>query len=111
MRHFALKGHHSEVLPTSKGQNKSFPPPPPPCSVVPLFELRIENNKHPNFEWMGGGGGGMWIISFTKVTPYEDSVSKNFVADCTLKHHFKFGKLLLHQFTVVSVQDTLQSVL
>ena len=27
-----------------------------PCSVVPLFELPVENNKHPNFEWRGGEG-------------------------------------------------------
>ena len=30
-----------------------------PCNVVPLFELPVENNKHPNFEWRGGGG--LWI--------------------------------------------------
>ena len=46
-----------DVLLTSKGQNKGFPPPSPPCNVVLLFELPIENNKHPNFEWMGGGRG------------------------------------------------------
>ena len=30
-----------------------------PCNVVPLFELPVENNKHPNFEWRGVGG--LWI--------------------------------------------------
>ena len=81
------------------------------CCAAAQATYRKQPKKHPSFEWMGGGGGGMCIISFYKVTPYEDSVSKNFVPDCTLKHHFKFGKLLLHQFTVVSLQDTLQSVL
>ena len=38
------------VLLTSKGGKITFPPPSPPCNVVPLFELPIENNKHPNFE-------------------------------------------------------------
>ena len=41
------------------------------CSSLP-----IENNKHPNFEWMAGGGERMWIILFSEVTPMEDSVSK-----------------------------------
>ena len=27
----------------------------PPCNVVPLFELPLENKKHPNFEWRGQG--------------------------------------------------------
>ena len=26
------------------------------CNVVPLFELPVENNKHPNFKWRGVGG-------------------------------------------------------
>ena len=30
-----------------------------PCSVAPLFELPVENNKHPNFEWRGGEGCGL----------------------------------------------------
>ena len=52
LSHFALKGL-SDVLLTSKAENKAFPPPFPPCNVVPLFEPPIENNKHPNFEWRG----------------------------------------------------------
>ena len=40
-------------LPTSKEGNKAFPPQPPPWEVVPLFELPVGNNKHPNFEWRG----------------------------------------------------------
>ena len=35
----------------------SFSPPFFPCNVVLLFELPIENNKHPNFEWRGQGRG------------------------------------------------------
>ena len=37
----------------------AFPLPLPSCNVtvVPLFELPIENNKHPNFEWRRGGRG------------------------------------------------------
>ena len=38
---------------TSKGENKAFPSPSSPCNVVPLVELLIENNKHPNFEQWG----------------------------------------------------------
>ena len=56
MRHFALKGL-SDVLLASKGENKPFPPLSPPFNVVPLFELPIESNKHPKFEWRGGGRG------------------------------------------------------
>ena len=47
----------SDVSLTSKGENKAFPPPSPPCNVVLLFELPIENNKHPNYEWTGGWRG------------------------------------------------------
>ena len=38
-----------------KKKKKAFPPPSPPLSVVPLFELPLENKKHPNFEWRGQG--------------------------------------------------------
>ena len=32
------------------------PPPAPPWNCVePLFELPVENNKNPNFEWRGAG--------------------------------------------------------
>ena len=43
------------ILLTSKGGNIAFLPPSPPCNVVPMCELPIENNKHPNFEWRGQG--------------------------------------------------------
>ena len=54
LRHLNQKGLF-DFLPTSKRGNKAFPPPSPPCNVVPLFKLAIENIKHPNFEWKGGG--------------------------------------------------------
>ena len=70
---FALKGP-SDILLTWKEENyKAFSPPSPPCNVVPLFELRIENNKHPNFVWRGGGG--VWILLFSEVTLFEYNVS------------------------------------
>ena len=45
----------SGVSPKLRGENKDSSP-YPPCNVVPLFELPVENNKHPYFEWRGGGG-------------------------------------------------------
>ena len=36
--------------------NIAFPPQFPPFNVVLLFELPVENRKHPNFEWRGGEG-------------------------------------------------------
>ena len=71
MIHFALKGH-SDALLTCRGENKGFSPPSPPCNVVPLFELPIENNKHPDFERKEGG---VWILFFPVVTLYEYNVS------------------------------------
>ena len=47
LRHFVLKGHF----------DVAFPPSYLPYNVVPLFELPLENNKHPNFEWRGQGRG------------------------------------------------------
>ena len=50
VKHFALKGL-SNILVTSKGENKAFSGPSTPCNVAPLFKfLSVENNKHPNFE-------------------------------------------------------------
>ena len=72
LRHFAKMGLF-DILMTSKGENKAFPPPSPPCNVVPLFKLPIENHKHPNFEWRGGGG--VWILLFSEVTLFECNVS------------------------------------
>ena len=56
LRHLALKGLFDVFL-TSKEENIAFPPLSPPFNVVPLFELPLENNKHPNFEWRGQGWG------------------------------------------------------
>ena len=53
MRRFAQKGLSDVFL---KGKIK-LSLPLPPCNVVLLFELPVENNKHPNFEWKGGGRG------------------------------------------------------
>ena len=52
LRHFALKGL-SDVLLTSRVENKAFPPPIHPRNVVPLFESPTDNNKQPNFERRG----------------------------------------------------------
>ena len=52
LRHFTLNWIFYVLL-TSKGGNIAFPPLSPPC----MFELPIENNKHPNFEWRGQGMG------------------------------------------------------
>ena len=47
----------SDVLLTSKGENKAFPSSSPSCNIVPLFELPIENNKYPNFNRREGRRG------------------------------------------------------
>ena len=56
-----------------KGNKKTFPHPTPPCNVVRLFELPVENNKHHNFEWRGGGG--VWIVLFSEVALFEYNAS------------------------------------
>ena len=65
MRRFAQKGLSDVFL---KGKIK-LSLPHPPCNVVLLFELPVENNKHPNFEWKGGGG--VWIVLFSEVTLFD----------------------------------------
>ena len=40
---------------------------------MPLCELPVENNKHLNFEWRGGGG--VRIVLFPEVPPLGDNVS------------------------------------
>ena len=72
LRHFALNGLF-DVFRTSKGEKITFPPPSPPCNVVPLFELPLENKKHPNFEWRGQGRGVDSYVS--EVTLFEYNVS------------------------------------
>ena len=73
LRHFALKAL-SDVLPNSKGDNEAFLSPTSPFNVVPLFELPVGNNIHSNTEWRKGG---VLIVLFSEVTPFEDNVSKN----------------------------------
>ena len=72
LRHFALNGLF-DVFRTLEGQEIAFPPPSPPCNVVPLFELPLENKKHPNFEWRGQGRGVDSYVS--EVTLFEYNVS------------------------------------
>ena len=40
---------------------------------MPQFELPIENNKHPNYEWTGEGGVDSFVICV--VTLFEYNVS------------------------------------
>ena len=42
---------------------------------MPLLELPIENNKHPNFEWEGGGRGVDSFVISSEVTLFECNVS------------------------------------
>ena len=72
LRHFALNGLF-DVFRTSKREKITFPRPSPPCNVVPLFELPLENKKHPNFEWRGQGRGVDSYVS--EVTLFEYNVS------------------------------------
>ena len=74
LRHFDLYGLF-DVFRTSKGEKVAFPPPSPPCNVVPLFELPLENKKHPNLN--GGDRGGVWILTFQKL-PYLSTMSQQF---------------------------------
>ena len=60
-------------FPDFKGEKIMFPHPSPPCNVVPLFELPLENKKHPNFEWRGQGRGVDSYVS--EVTLFEYNVS------------------------------------
>ena len=43
-------------------------PPSPPCNVGLPFELHIENNKHPNFEWKGQGKEGCGFFCSLKLS-------------------------------------------
>ena len=56
LRHFALNWAFLRST-DFKREKYSFFSPIPPSNVVPLYELPIENNKHPNFEWRGQGRG------------------------------------------------------
>ena len=52
-------------------------PPPPPCNIVPLYELPVINNKHPNFEWGRLEGRGTDCFD-PRWTQFEDSVRQQF---------------------------------
>ena len=69
-----------------KGGKYSFSSPIPSFQFVPLFELPIENNKHPNFEWRGQGRGvdSFVLWSYCIWVQCLDS----FVADCWLSISF-----------------------
>ena len=56
LRHFAQNWAFLRFI-NFKRRKYSFPPPSPLCNVVLMFELPIENNKHPNFDWRGQGRG------------------------------------------------------
>ena len=77
-------------FPDFKGEKIMFPPPSPPCNVVPLFELPLENKKHPNFEWRGQGRGVDSYVLWSY--PIWVQCLNNFVADCRtndLKNFYK----------------------
>ena len=80
LRHFAQKWAFLRFM-NFKRRKYSFPPPSPPCNVVPLFQLPIENNKHPNFEWRGQGRGGDSFV--LRSHPISVQCLNNFVADCS----------------------------
>ena len=86
------------VLLASKVGNIAFPPPSPPCSVVPMFELPVENNKHPNFEWRGQGRGADSIVLWSY--PIWVQCLTNFVAGC---------RCVMYQFRHYNVSRVLPS--
>ena len=62
-----------------------FLPWSPPCNVVPMFELPIENNKHPNFELREQRRG---VDSFVLWGYRLWALCLNyFVADCRYSHY------------------------
>ena len=61
-----------------------FPPPSPPCNVVPLFELPLENKKHPNFEWRGKGRGVDSYASEVTLLEYNVSTILSPIVACKL---------------------------
>ena len=69
-----LQARLSDVLLTSKGENKAFPPPSPPCHVVHMFlsYLRKTTNT-PSLN--GGERGRVWNLLFSEVTLFEYNVS------------------------------------
>ena len=88
MRHFDLDWAFLRF--TDFKRRKYSPPPSPPCNVVPLFELPIENNKRPNFEWMGQGRGVDSLILWSY--PSLVQCLNNFVADCSFNRYNSYNR-------------------
>ena len=86
----------SDILPVWKGKNKAFPSPSPPSNVVLLFELPVENNKHPNFEWREG------FVDCFVLWRYHiwTKCLYSFVADCSLKRFSFSGSARVFGYTV-----------
>ena len=80
----------------------SFPPPSPPCNVVPLFQLPIENNKHPNFEWRGQGRGADSFV--LRCYPIYVQYLNNFVSDC------RFFQAIVGQRPIQTVRCLLTTI-
>ena len=87
MRHFTLNGLF-DVFWTSKGEKIAFPPPSRPCNVVPLFELPLENKKHPNFEWKGQGRGVDSHVSEVTLFEYNDPKILSPIVDWNFQRNY-----------------------
>ena len=69
-----MQARLSDVLLTSKGENKAFPPPSPPCHVVQMFlSYPWKTTNTPSLN--GGERGGVWILLFSDVTLFEYNAS------------------------------------
>ena len=97
LRHIALKGLFNVFLTSKREKIALSPPPSPPYNVVPLFELPLENNKHPNFEWRAG----VWILLFSEVTLFEYNVSTilSVIVDACCMINFDFFPLFAFLFS------------
>ena len=87
LRHFALD-ELFDVFRTSKGEKIAFLPPSSLYNVVPLFNLPLENKKHPNFEWRGQGRGVDSYVLWGY--PIWVQCLNNFVADCRFVKRIPF---------------------
>ena len=70
-------------LPTSKEGNKACPSPTPSMQCCAAVRAARRKQQTPQL-WMRGETGGVWIVLFSKGTPFKDSVN-NFVADYRMK--------------------------
>ena len=68
-----------EVLPTSKSKNEAFPPHHllTMCAAIRASNL-LEATSTPTLNWGKGGGGGgpggLYIVLFSEIYPFEDCV-------------------------------------